>query len=101
MTAITDNETGMGNIPGIAVPTRPPEQMARILGTGIEVWEVVKTYLEVGRDQERLRRAYHWLTDEQIQAAFDYANAHNEAILARIRADYRHLPEDERPPIAF
>lgn len=87
----------MGNVPGIVV-ARSPEQTARILGAGIEVWEVIKTFIEVGRDYERLRRAYRWLSEAQLQAAFAYAGAHREAISERIREDYRHLPQDERPP---
>jgi uncharacterized protein (DUF433 family) len=83
--------------PGIAV-SRSPEQTARILGTGNEVWEVYKTYLEVGRDEARLQRAYHWLTEEQLRAALAYAAEHRAAILERIREDYEYLPEDERPP---
>ena len=39
-----------GGVPGIVVP-RPPEQTARILGSGLEVWEVYKAYLEMGRDE--------------------------------------------------
>jgi uncharacterized protein (DUF433 family) len=83
---------------GIAVGRRP-EQTARILGTGLEVWEVYKVFLEVDRDPERLRRAFNWLTEEQLRAALDYAAAHEPAIIARIRADYARLPEELRPPV--
>lgn len=85
-------------VPGIAMAPHP-EYAARILGTGLEVWEIYKTYLEVSQDATRLRRAYHWLTEEQIHAALVYARIHRAAILARIEEDYRYLPEGERPPV--
>ena len=84
--------------PGIVV-SRPAEQTARILGSGLEVWEVYKAFLEMGRDEERLRRAFHWLTEEQLHAALRYAAEHEAAILARIRADYARLPEELRPVV--
>jgi uncharacterized protein (DUF433 family) len=90
--------TRRGTASDIAVG-RPPAQTARILGTGLEVWEVYKVFLEVGRDPARLRRAFHWLTEEQLQAALDYAAAHEPAIMARIRADYARLPEELRPSV--
>lgn len=76
---------------------RPPAQTARIMGTGIEVWQVVKTYLEVDRDWARLRAAYEWLPEADLREALSYANDHREAITARIEEDYRYLPEGLRP----
>ena len=75
------------------VVARPPEQTACILGTGIEVWKVVRTYLEVGRDWSCLRTAYHWLTETQLRDALRYAEEHAEAINARIQEDCSYLPE--------
>ncbi len=68
-----------------------------MLGTGIEVWEIVRTYLEVGRNWEWLRAAYDWLSAEQIDAALAFATHHAAVIQDRIRREYAHLPSDLRP----
>jgi uncharacterized protein (DUF433 family) len=87
-----------GDVPGIVV-SRRPEQTARIVGTGIEVWEVYKTFIEVDYDRVGLQLAYDWLTEKQLDAALTYAAANLDAILDRIREDYSYLPENERPSI--
>jgi uncharacterized protein (DUF433 family) len=91
--------TGMSSTrsTGIVVSTRPAEQTARVLGTGIKVWQIARTYLEVGRDWDRLRTAYHWLTEAQLRDAMRYAEEHAQAIDDRIQEDYARLPEDLRP----
>jgi uncharacterized protein (DUF433 family) len=76
---------------------RPPAESARIMGTGIEVWQVVKTYLEAGCDWERLKSAYTWLPEADLREALSYANDHRDDITARIREDYQYLPEELRP----
>jgi uncharacterized protein (DUF433 family) len=89
--------TEMRSVPGI-VESRDPKQTARILGTGVEVWEVVRTFIEVGHDAERLQRAYHWLSEAQLAAALEYAREHRPAITARLEEHYRFLPPTELAP---
>mgnify|MGYP002154797171 FL=1 len=36
------------------------------------VWEIISTYKSVGKDFKRLRKAYHWLSTEQIKATLSY-----------------------------
>lgn len=88
----------MENTPGIVV-SRPPEQTARILGAGIEVWEVAKAYFEVGQDVEQLAIALDFLTSDQIDAALDFTRKHWPAIRARIEEDYARVPENLRAGI--
>ena len=52
--------------PGIVFTEGVRGRRARVAGTGIEVWEIVATYHGVGRNLGHLRRAYHWLTDQQL-----------------------------------
>jgi len=73
----------MARVPGITVSGRPPEQTARIAGTGIEVFEVLKVYDAADRDWQRLRDAFHWLSEEQLRAALRYAELHPEAMQQR------------------
>ncbi|MGE0540233.1 MAG: DUF433 domain-containing protein [Dehalococcoidia bacterium] len=85
--------------PGIIVDRRPAEVRARILGTGLEVWEVVKTYHEVGEDWPRFRACYEQLTEDQLRAALTYAKSHWEVIGPRIAEGYTHVPESLRETI--
>ena len=81
-----------GRIPGI-VPIDGPPETARVPGTGIEVWEMVSIFENVGRDWETLKQALHWLTEEQLRAAMAYAEQHEDAIRARIEENQRWTPE--------
>jgi uncharacterized protein (DUF433 family) len=83
---------GRGGV--VKLSKRPPEVRERVPGTGIEVWEVVKVWLEVDRDWRALRANFAWLSEEQLRAALDFAFAHDAPILARIRQDYRHVPPE-------
>jgi uncharacterized protein (DUF433 family) len=76
----------MRRCPGIVFADGPTGRRARIAGTGVDVWEVVATYKNsVGSDLERLRRAYHWLSEAQLRAALGYYAAYPEEIEAQIR----------------
>jgi uncharacterized protein (DUF433 family) len=78
-------------VPGIVEAAGPPERMARIEGTGIEVFVVFKTYHAVGQSWDDLREAFHWLNEEQLRAALAYADAHRQAMEER-------LAEEDRAP---
>ena len=66
--------------PGIVFTEGVRGRRARVAGTGIEVWEMIATYNSVGRNPGRLRRAYHWLTDQQLKTAMGYYKAYPEEI---------------------
>lgn len=72
--------------PGIVFTEGVRGRSARVAGTGITVWEIVATYQSVGKDLKRLRKAYHWLADQQIQSALGYYKAYPEEI-HRVIAD--------------
>jgi uncharacterized protein (DUF433 family) len=73
---------------------RPPEVRHTVQGTGIEVWELVKSYLELGWDRGRLLYAYEHLPVPAIDEALVYAREHAGPILERIREDYACVPPD-------
>ena len=70
----------MRRCPGILFAQGTSGRRARVAGTGIEVWEVVAMFESVKRDVKRLRRAYHWLSNEQIKAALGYYTAYPQEI---------------------
>lgn len=75
----------MRRCPGIVFADGPTGRRARIAGTGLDVWEVIATYKSLEGDPERLRRAYHWLSEPQLRAALGYYAAYPEEIEAQIR----------------
>ena len=72
-------------VPGIIYA--PIERRARVQGTGIEVFEVIKSYRSVGQDWERLRKVYHWLSDEQLRAALTFYAKNRPFVDARLAAE--------------
>jgi uncharacterized protein (DUF433 family) len=66
--------------PGILFADGPSGRRARVAGSGIEVWEVIRTYQSLGDDFRRLKRAYHWLSEVQLRAALGYHAAYPDEI---------------------
>jgi uncharacterized protein (DUF433 family) len=66
--------------PGIIFTEGTTGRRARIAGTGIEVWEVIAAFKGIGEDINRLRKAYHWLTEQQLRAAIGYYRIYPEEI---------------------
>jgi uncharacterized protein (DUF433 family) len=66
----------MRRCPGVVFADGPSGRRARIEGTGIEVWEVIASYLALGKDEKRLKKAYAWLSDRQLLAAMGYYRAY-------------------------
>jgi uncharacterized protein (DUF433 family) len=83
----------MRRIPGIVFVDASGEREARIAGTGIDVFEVVRDYRAMGCEWDALRRAYHWLQERQLRAALAYAEAYPEEIEARLKAEEAWTPE--------
>lgn len=92
----------MRRCPGVVFGDGPSGRRARIEGTGIEVWEVIGSYLSLGQNEKRLKKAYGWLSDRQLLAAIGYYRAYAQEIDDLIEAN-RALDEktvSERLPFA-
>jgi uncharacterized protein (DUF433 family) len=78
----------------------PLSRKALVLGTGLEVFEIVRTWLNVGRDWKRLTDAYHWLTGDQLNAALDFYSKNPVMVDARLAREREARIEDvwERNP---
>ena len=70
----------MRRCPGIIFGEGVSGRKAKVAGTGIEVWEIIAAYKSVGKDLKRLKKAYHWLSQEQVKAALSYYSAYPEEI---------------------
>ncbi len=70
----------MHRCPGVVFTEGTNGKRARVAGAGIEVWEVVAAYKSVGEDFKRLKKTYHWLTDQQLKTAIGYYRLYPEEI---------------------
>ena len=66
--------------PGIYFADEPAGRDAKVAGTGLAVWEVIRDYLAEKRDVKRLRRSLPRLNDAQVAAALRYYAAWPEEI---------------------
>jgi len=62
----------MRRCPGITFADGPTGRRAKIAGTGIDIWEFIATFKGVGEKYDKLKNAYHWLSDQQIRSALSY-----------------------------
>jgi uncharacterized protein (DUF433 family) len=83
----------MRRVPGIVFADGTDARVVRVAGSGLEVFEIVGAYRTMDEDWERLREAYHWLSEHQLRAALAYAEAYPEEIEERLRVEARWTPE--------
>lgn len=87
----------MQRVPGIVFVDGACGRRARIDGTGLDVFEVIKVYCETGGDRAELVEDFHWLSAAQLKAALDYNAAFPEEIDARLALENALTPEHLRP----
>jgi len=83
----------MRRIPGIFFMDTPSGRTATIGGTGIKVWLLMHAYAEMDHSWERLREAFHWLTEQQLRSALAYAEAYPDEIDEHLGDQERWTPE--------
>jgi uncharacterized protein (DUF433 family) len=72
--------------PGIYFADEPSGRTAKIGGTGLGVWEVLRDFTK-DNDAKRLRRAFPQLSQAQVTAALMYYRRYPEEIQRRIEAN--------------
>lgn len=80
--------------PGIVFTEGVSGKRARVAGAGIEVWEVIATYKNVGENLMRLSKAYHWLTELQLRAVLAYYSLYAREIDALLSENEGWTPEE-------
>jgi len=70
----------MKNCPGIIFADGPTGRRARIAGTGIDVWEFIATFKGLNENYDKLKRAYDWLSENQLRSALSYSALYPEEI---------------------
>ena len=84
---LVDEALRMRRAPGVVFVDGPVGRRPVIAGTGLDVWELVAAWQELGRDYRRLRTAYDWLTEPQIRAALSYYEAYPKEIDERLERE--------------
>lgn len=83
----------MRRAPGVIFVDGPTGRRAVVAGSGLEVWEVVQTWREVGQDYRRLRNAYEGLTEPQLRAALSYYELYGAEVDERLEREARLTAE--------
>jgi uncharacterized protein (DUF433 family) len=87
---------GIHFVEGVGVSRR-----AAVAGTGLEVWEIVRTYKEVGEDYGELRKSYPWLSEPQLRAALSYYELYPDEIETRLKLEESWTPERVKREMPF
>ncbi len=80
-------------VPGVYFMDEPAGRVAKIAGTGLGVWEIIDGLRREDGDIEGLKLGFHWLSDEQFEAAFRYAQLFPQEIEARLAIEDEITPE--------
>ena len=87
--------------PGIVFVDGATGRRPVVAGSGLEVWEVVATWKEVGRNYDRLRSAYDWLSEPQLRAALSYYELYGREVDARLERESRLTAERVQNELPF
>ena len=79
--------------PGVYFADEPGGRTAKITGTGLGVWEVIRDYLAIGEREDRLQEIFPYLTRTQIGAARNYFLRYRDEIQRRVRENAALTPE--------
>lgn len=71
--------------PGIYFADEPAGREAKVAGTGLGVWEVIRDYLAAGRDERALRKALPQRSPAQVRACLLYYAKYPQEIDAEIQ----------------
>ncbi len=74
----------MNRAPGIVFVDGRGGRRAAVAFSGLEVWEIIATWREAGKDWARLREAYAELSEAQLRAALNYYRLYPEEVDERL-----------------
>ena len=98
---LVDEGLRMRRAPGVIFVDGPVGRRPVIAGTGLDVWEVIAAWQELGRDYRRLRTAYDWLTEPQVRAAISYYEAYPAEIDERLARERALTPDESQTSFPF
>lgn len=74
----------MRECPGIYFADEPAGREAKVAGTGLGVWEVIRDYPVAGKDERVLRKSFPRLSQAQARACLLYYRKYPQEIDAQI-----------------
>ena len=83
----------LGGVQGVELRNGPAGPRAVVSGTGLDVWEIISTWRELGENFQQLQESYHWLSAEQLESALEYYEHNREEIEARLAREAEWTPE--------
>lgn len=89
---LLDEALRMRECPGIYFALEPTGRTAKVAGTGLGVWEVLRDFTD-DQDGERLREAFPELSGSQFTAALMYFNRYPEEVQRQIDVNAALTPE--------
>jgi uncharacterized protein (DUF433 family) len=89
---LLDEALRMRQCPGIYFADEPSGRTAKIGGTGLGVWEVVRDFSK-DQDVDRLRKAFPQLSQAQTTAALMYYARYRDEVQAQIDGNAALTPE--------
>lgn len=98
---LLDEAVRMRRAPGIAFVDGATGRRAVIAGTGLDVWEVVRSWREIGEDQSQLAASYPWLSELQLRSALGYFALYPDEIEARLDREELWTPENVWAELPF
>ncbi len=87
---LMDEALRMRDCPGIYFADEPAGREAKIMGTGLAVWELIQHYQDVTRDERALQKLFPQLSAAQIRACLLYY-AKSPAEIDALVAENRRL----------
>ena len=82
----------MRECPGIYFAEEASGRTAKIGGTGLAVWEVLRDFTK-DQDPERIRKAFPQLSRAQVTAALMYYKRYRDEVQSKIGANAALAPE--------
>lgn len=92
-TSLLREAVRMRRVPGVVFMDGATGRRAAIAGTGLDVWEVIAQFKEVGESFEELKGCYPWLSEVQLSSALAYYELYPQEIDARIEREERWSAE--------
>lgn len=89
---LLDEALRMRQCPGIYFADEASGRTAKIGGTGLAVWEVLRDFSS-DEDPDRIRKAFPQLSQAQVTAALMYYTRYREEVQAKIDANAALTPE--------
>ena len=89
---LLDEALRMRQCPGIYFADEASGRTAKIGGTGLGVWEVLRDFSK-DQDSQRIRRSFPQLSQAQVTAALMYYTRYREDVQSKIDANASLTPE--------